>query len=390
MAKTFSKISSIELENFMSISKATLSFDETGIINLKGYNDSGKSAITRALGVLFFNQYKQAQKNFIKHGESYFRIIVNFDDGISILRDKYVHGPSLYEMYENGKLIFSTKVGNTLTQVKEVPLEIREYLSMTETFSGNYLNSQSIYDKQFLIQTSGSENVELLNGVLKLKETSLATTDLKQDINSLNSSINSIVAEIESIKLSLERYEFVDQGFINLLAQLDKKYDEAELLYSNYKELADLVLERAGLSVNTPILELIDSSSYEKLLQISHLLEKVGQLSVFPEQQLIDVKSYLDLRKIAELQNNRKNYSSLTVELQPIDFQRLIELENLLKVYENFRQISMVNTQLTDEANQLKIEMSELERYAIDHGISISRCGNCGSLVQGTAGHVDA
>ena len=390
MAKTFSKISSIELENFMSISKATLSFDETGIINLKGYNDSGKSAITRALGVLFFNQYKQAQKNFIKHGESYFRIIVNFDDGISILRDKYVHGPSLYEMYENGKLIFSTKVGNTLTQVKEVPLEIREYLSMTETSSGNYLNSQSIYDKQFLIQTSGSENVELLNGVLKLKETSLATTDLKQDINSLNSSINSIVAEIESIKLSLERYEFVDQGFINLLTQLDKKYDEAELLYSNYKELADLVLERAGLSVNTPVLELIDASAYEKLLQISHLLEKVGQLSVFPEQQLIDVKSYLDLRKIAELQNNRKNYSSLTVELQPIDFQRLIKLENLLKVYENFRQISMVNTQLTDEANQLKIEMSELERYAIDHGISISRCGNCGSLVQGTAGHVDA
>ena len=390
MAKTFSKISSIELENFMSISKATLSFDETGIINLKGYNDSGKSAITRALGVLFFNQYKQAQKNFIKHGESYFRIIVNFDDGISILRDKYVHGPSLYEMYENGKLIFSTKVGNTLTQVKEVPLEIREYLSMTETSSGNYLNSQSIYDKQFLIQTSGSENVELLNGVLKLKETSLATTDLKQDINSLNSSINSIVAEIESIKLSLERYEFVDQGFINLLAQLDKKYDEAELLYSNYKELADLVLERAGLSVNTPILELIDASAYEKLLEISHLLEKVGQLSVFPEQELIDVKSYLDLRKIAELQNNRKNYSSLTVELQPIDFQRLIKLENLLKVYENFRQISMVNTQLTDEANQLKIEMSELERYAIDHGISISRCGNCGSLVQGTAGHVDA
>lgn len=390
MAKTFSKISSIELENFMSISKATLSFDETGIINLKGYNDSGKSAITRALGVLFFNQYKQAQKNFIKHGESYFRIIVNFDDGISILRDKYVHGPSLYEMYENGKLIFSTKVGNTLTQVKEVPLEIREYLSMTETSSGNYLNSQSIYDKQFLIQTSGSENVELLNGVLKLKETSLATTDLKQDINSLNSSINSIVAEIESIKLSLERYEFVDQGFINLLAQLDKKYDEAELLYSNYKELADLVLERAGLSVNTPILELIDASAYEKLLQISHLLEKVGQLSVFPEQQLIDFKSYLDLRKIAELQNNRKNYSSLTVELHPIDFQRLIKLENLLKVYENFRQISMVNTQLTDEANQLKIEMSELERYALDHGISISRCGNCGSLVQGTAGHVDA
>ena len=161
-------------------------------------------------------------------------------------------------------------------------------------------------------------------------------------------------------------------------------------MYSSYKELADLLLERAGLSVNTPVLELIDTSAYEKLLQISNLLEKVCQLSVAPELQLIDVKSYLELRKIAELQNNRKNYSTLNVELQPIDFHSLIELENLLKVYEKFRQIYMITAELTDEANQLKTEMSQLEQYAIDHGISVSRCGNCGSLVQGTAGHVDA
>ena len=229
-----------------------------------------------------------------------------------------------------------------------------------------------------------------MNGVLKLKETSLATTDLKNDINSLHSSINSIVAEIESIKLSLERYEFVDEGFISLLAQLDKGYDEAEALYSSYKELADLLLERAGLSVNTPVLELIDVSAYEKLLQISNLLEKVGQLSVAPELQLIDAKSLLELRKIAELQKIRKNYSTLNVELPLIDFKPLIELKNLLKVYENFRQIYMLTSELTDEANQLKTEMSQLEQYAIEHGISVSRCGNCGSLVQGTAGHVDA
>ena len=78
------------------------------------------------------------------------------------------------------------------------------------------------------------------------------------------------------------------------------------------------------------------------------------------------------------------------MELQLIDFKPLIELKNLLKVYENFRQISMINTSLTDEANQLKTEMLQLEQYAIEHGISVSRCGNCGSLVQGTAGHVDA
>ncbi|RKW48284.1 MAG: hypothetical protein D8B41_00145, partial [Porphyromonas sp.] len=61
MAKAQSKIVSIELENFMAIKNAILTFDESNIINLKGYNDSGKSAITRALDVLFFNSYKNAQ-----------------------------------------------------------------------------------------------------------------------------------------------------------------------------------------------------------------------------------------------------------------------------------------------------------------------------------------
>ena len=78
------------------------------------------------------------------------------------------------------------------------------------------------------------------------------------------------------------------------------------------------------------------------------------------------------------------------MELQLIDFQPLNELKNLLKVYNKFRQIYMITSELTDEANQLKTEMSQLEQYAIEHGISVSRCGNCGSLVQGTAGHVDA
>ena len=390
MAKTFSKITSIELENFMSIKKARLSFDETGIINLKGYNDSGKSAITRALGVIFFNQYKQAQKNFIKHGESFFRIVVNFDDGISILRDKYINGPSLYEMYEEGKLIFSTKVGNTLTQVKDVPLEIKEYLSMTETSSGNYLNSQSIYDKQFLIQTSGSENVELLNGVLKLKETSLATTELKTDINALSSSINSLVSEIGSINLSLERYEYVDQGFIELLEELDKKYDEADYIYSSYKNLADLLLERSGLFLNTPKVDIIDYTGYQKLLQLSELFTKISDLTVTPTLELINSEPYVELLEILDLQKSRQKLSVLKSEIQLIDFKPLKMLEILLKDYKNLCENRKIISYISEESEAIQNEMSELVDFAKKNGISISRCGNCGSLVQGTAGHVDA
>ena len=60
------------VENFMSIKEAKVEFDDTNIINFKGFNDSGKSAMLRALEVLLSNKYPTEQAKFIKDGESYF------------------------------------------------------------------------------------------------------------------------------------------------------------------------------------------------------------------------------------------------------------------------------------------------------------------------------
>lgn len=48
-----SKLVAWEVWNFMSIKHGKVEFDERNIINIKGYNDSGKSAMLRALDVLF-------------------------------------------------------------------------------------------------------------------------------------------------------------------------------------------------------------------------------------------------------------------------------------------------------------------------------------------------
>lgn len=388
MGNVRSKILGLELENFMSIKEAKLVFDDSNIINLKGYNDSGKSAITRALDVLLFDSYKRAQKNFITHGEHYFRIKLHFDDGITIVRDKYLSGSSLYEMYSEGKLIFSTKVGNTLTQVKDVPLEIREYLAMTETSEGSYLNSQSIYDKQFLIQTSGSENVELLNGVLKLKETGLATTAIKNDINHLSSSINGLLADIESIKLSLERYEDLDEGFILLLAKLDAGYDAVEAKYNLLSNLDELLSDVLELPIGIPDLSLIDGNLYKDLLEVS---DSVGELSKIVDAPLVSSVSsdlYLDLLKIGELQNSYKNVDNYNLKIPAIDFGMLNKLKILGNQFQNLVDISGIINRFREDSLALEKEGSELQDYARENGISISRCENCGALVQGVVGHV--
>lgn len=388
MAKGMSKILGLELENFMSIKEAKLVFDETNILNLKGYNDSGKSAITRALDVLLFDSYKRAQKNFITHGEHYFRIKLHFDDGVTIVRDKYLNGSSLYEMYSEGQLIFSTKVGNTLTQVKDVPLEIREYLAMTETSEGNYLNSQSIYDKQFLIQTTGSENVELLNGVLKLKETGLATTAIKNDINQLSSSINGLLADIESIKISLERYEDLDEGFILLLSDLDSKYDEVERKYNQLIEVEDLLSDMAELPIGIPDLPLIDGGLYASLLGVASSVEELAKIKDIPTVDVISYNSYVELLKLAELQKSYKNVNTYILDIPLIDFGRLNMLKILGNSFKELADISNTISSLTERSEELENESLQIQEYARENGISISKCDNCGALVQGVAGHV--
>lgn len=388
MAKGMSKILGLELENFMSIKEAKLVFDETNILNLKGYNDSGKSAITRALDVLLFDSYKRAQKNFITHGEHYFRIKLHFDDGVTIVRDKYLNGSSLYEMYSEGQLIFSTKVGNTLTQVKDVPLEIREYLAMTETSEGNYLNSQSIYDKQFLIQTTGSENVELLNGVLKLKETGLATTAIKNDINQLSSSINGLLADIESIKISLERYEDLDEGFILLLSDLDSKYDEVERKYNQLIDVENLLSDMAELPLGIPDLPLINGGLYASLLGVASSVGELAKIKDIPTVDVISYNSYVELLKLAELQKSYKNVNTYILDIPLIDFGRLNTLKILGNSFKEFADISNTISSLTERSEELENESLQIQEYARENGISISKCDNCGALVQGIAGHV--
>ena len=111
----------------MSFKKAKVAFDETGIINIKGYNDSGKSAVLRGLVVCLMDMFRRNQAKFIRYGEEYFRIVVSFEDGVSILRDKYLNGQSLYEVYKNGECVFTTKQGNKLSKVDGVPKPIPDY-----------------------------------------------------------------------------------------------------------------------------------------------------------------------------------------------------------------------------------------------------------------------
>ena len=190
----YSRLVSWEVKNFMSISDARVEFDGTGIVNFKGYNDSGKSAMLLALKVLLTNTDPTKQADFIQDDKEYFRVVAYFDDGVAILRDKYIGGQSLYEMYKDGQLLFSTKQGRVLTKVVGVPDVIAEYLGLI-VYDGGTLNARACFEKQIGVQTTGSENYVMFNTVLRSEEIASASEMLNNDRNKLASDISAKAAQ---------------------------------------------------------------------------------------------------------------------------------------------------------------------------------------------------
>ena len=189
-----SKLVYWEVWNFMTLSHAKFEFDDRNILNLVGYNISGKSAALRALEVNLYNRFPQSQLSFIQSGQDHFRVVTVWSDGVVIFRDKYANGQSLYEMWRGDECLFSTKQNGVLTKVADVPLCIQENLCLVK-FEDSYLNSRSCFEKQFLVQTSGGENYAALNTVLKSEELTLAGSLVNADRNKLGSDIS--VAETE-------------------------------------------------------------------------------------------------------------------------------------------------------------------------------------------------
>lgn len=338
------------VENFMSIKEAKVEFDDTNIINFKGFNDSGKSAMLRALEVLLSNKYPTEQAKFIKDGESYFRVMAGFSDGVVLLRDKYISGQSLYCMYKDNKEIFTTKQNGKYIKVTEVPEVIKQYVDFVE-YDGTYLNSRSCFDPQLLVETSGSKNFKLLNSVLHSEELSRANQMLNTDKNTLIASRNSKEMEVSVLKEQ-------SQGIPNFTAELiegleiaDSKLDEVEAGYNLLGNAKAYKSKVESVSL-LPELEAVDTSRLDILVNLQGIqtsLQGLQDISLPDGFEPIEGTSQLkDLYKLKEVQENlatvEKELSSVTLELSTLEGEA--QLKDIARLKSSAQQLSQVDSSL--------------------------------------------
>lgn len=366
-----------EVTNFMSISQGKVEYDDTNIINFKGYNDSGKSAMLTALKVLLCNANPTKQVGFIQDGKDYFRVVANFEGGIIILRDKYANGQSLYEMYKNGQLLFTTKNGNTLTKVAEVPKPIEDFLGLIN-YDGVCLNSRSCFEKQIGVQTTGSENYKMFNTVLKSEEIASASNLINNDKNKLVADISAITSQIDANKSLIGTGANITTDMITYLKEHDNLADLGEL---KEQGLAGIVGVKSNLDVipNVPQIESVDNTQLSLLVNIESLVAQLDNIKVLPEMQTLD-SARLDT--LLSIQEAMRGISSVKI---PPKVQQISSTQ-----YDYLNQISIMLNNLTNIDNLIKngderlkildTELTKLQEELKTFGVKTVKCPDCGCI----------
>lgn len=414
----FSKITTVEVRNFMCFSHEIASYDETNILNFKGFNGMGKSAILKAVAVCLMNVYSHKQADFIKYGEDYFRVIISFDDGVKILRDKYINGQSLYEMYRDGELVYSTKVGNKLTRVTDVPDVIKNYLALIEIGNSGtgYLNFQTRKEPLWLTETTGSENYTSLNEILKSGEISRASALINSDKNELNSAITEIERDKQAVESNLMTARAFTPALLSALEEQEQKVKELSRRVSDFNEIVSIINELIGIRV-APEIELVSGTRYQSILSISSLLLEIESIEEIPNIETLEIEKLSKSEKllslckkleelksipkvngvsldrattISEILNLSKQVESLPrtvgVELSTMNEGRYSAILQIAKEALDVKKVRQEYKQSIQEIGEVGGQLQQIVEDASKHGMKFIRCNNCGSYMRVSVG----
>jgi DNA repair exonuclease SbcCD ATPase subunit len=169
----------IKIKDYQSIKDAEIEVD--GFTVVTGPNNSGKSALMRAVSGLFRNAALEEEGSVVRHGEDKFRVEMDFGADGKVAWEK---GPKIKPTYEVD--------GTTIHPGRDVPDEIKKFGVLPIQAGGRELwpNAAQQFDQVFLVDQPGSviaeavadaERVGKLNRALKASESDRrkAGTELK-------------------------------------------------------------------------------------------------------------------------------------------------------------------------------------------------------------------
>ena len=379
-----SRLVSLIIEDFMGYEYGEIHFDDSNIISLKGYNSNGKTTVLRSLGVLLSDSWAMRQSKFIRHNKNKFRITANFDDGVSIVREKFASGKSSYQMYQDGEEVFSTIQNGVYTSTKGVPEFVSRYLNLIDDTSIN-LHLRRGRDKLLLVDTTGRENYEFLSSALKAEEISTASAMLKSDRLQVKSDVSAIEYEIHSYKKQVQKDVVVTPRLVETLEEVDKKLDIDENKVARLESLFKGIEKYNQIKPNAN-LETVNVSKVKGLLSIFKMLESYNQIKVSANLESINTDK---VRRLGSIFKKIEDYNRFqpTVSLEQVDFTKYNKLTSIWKTANQLSSIESKIQTTNNEIAEMQDQLNQMEKWVQEQNVQVYTCKNCGTLQVVGEGH---
>jgi hypothetical protein len=301
----------INVENFQSISKAQV--EVKGLTIITGQNNTGKSALARAITGVFTNP---RGNSFVRIGNPATSVEIEFDDGNTI---KWSKGKNVNEYEVNGKLIqkVGTEVPNEVylaSKVKPVEVDNKEV----------YPQIAKQFQQVFLIDLPPSSLASALSNVDIIQQLEKASSLARTEIKDLGTQIKTKTNDLNEAKDYIKKFNGVDdiEKQLVLIDQLENRLKqkednittlEQELKQRNaLKSLIDNLSDALNIDIKTDNNALLDLENryiagYADRLKRNTLntiisnLEDVSHVNITTDPSIIEYKdntlsSVLDLQ----------------------------------------------------------------------------------------------
>lgn len=405
-----SLIKKIHIENFMSIANADIEFDDSNIIDLCGYNDSGKSAVIRLIDIMFYNAYSMEQVHFIKQGEDYFKCIMYFDDGVEYERIKLDTGASVFVLRKDGQQIYTNQSGRQVINTGGIPKVISDYLGVVkDDYTKEELNVRRCTDRLFLINTTGGDNYKILNTILQSEALAETSTKLNTDKNKLQQEVVAKYNQLSALNTQRQETFVVPE---DKLARLESETDALVSMQTQFEDISGVSTVKQNLNdiVITPKVSAVDIEKYGELQGIMKYKQEF-ETAIPVKVSTVNTEVITELSNLNNLRLNSEISVPISVSSVPTD--KLVELEALAELkskhdgvemsggvadnvsFDNLVDLQKLNVKYSDyiytdsEFSEADIKYSAIYKELADLAdkYNLAICKNCGTVMVGGHTH---
>lgn len=272
-------LTKIKLKNFQTHKNLEIEFDE--ITTIIGKSASGKTAVIRALNLIFNN--KPSGFRYITHGEETARVTLEVD-GSTIIRkrsknlNKFFLDKSEYTAFGN-----------------DVPIDIKNLLNINE------LNIQKQLDSPLWFNLSPGEISKKLNSIVNLEEIDESLAFISTEVRKVGSELIICEERITEAEKNIKEFSWSEEAFNKL-----KKLEEFEKEINKFKnELEEL--EHLKKQINSKKIKKIKSINFKNTDVLVKEVEKL--------KTELKAVNYL-YKNITELQKDKDSIQDELKELE--------------------------------------------------------------------------